>query len=117
MRTTAAALLGALCVWAAPRPDVDTLYAYTGPAIPIGDWVDPTVNGNGKGYPRLVEPPAVTPASLNTTNNINVISVSYIPNGVNIHFQTPFGLNEQPTVFWGEYSKNLTCMSKGQTRT
>lgn len=111
------ALLGALCVWASPRPDVDTLYAYTGPAIPIGDWVDPTVNGNGKGYPRLVEPPAVTPANLNATNNINVISVSYIPNGVNIHFQTPFGLNEQPTVFWGEYPQNLTCMSKGQTKT
>jgi hypothetical protein len=49
---------------AAPPPakrDVDTRYPYTGPAIPAGDWVDPTVNGNGKGFPRLVEPLAVQP--------------------------------------------------------
>ncbi|KUI72504.1 Acid phosphatase [Cytospora mali] len=116
MKTTAAALLGAICVWAAPKPDVDTMYPYTGPTIPIGDWVDPTVNGNGKGYPRLVEPPAVNPKG-NATNNINVISLSYIPSGVNVHFQTAFGLNEQPTVFWGEAPKNLTCMTKGQTTT
>lgn len=117
MRIIAAALLGAICVWAAPTPDVDTMYPYTGPTIPIGDWVDPTVNGNGKGYARLVEPPAVKPAYGNATNNVNVISLSYIPSGVNIHFQTPFGLNDLPTVFWGLHAKNLTCMTKGQTKT
>lgn len=117
MKTTALALLGVICAWAVPTPDVDTVYPYAGPALPVGDWVDQTINGNGKGYPRLVEPPAVVPAYKNATNNINVISTSYIPNGVNIHFQTPFGLKEQPTVFWGEHFNNLTCMSRGQTKT
>jgi len=28
--------------------DVDTRFPYTGPAVPVGDWVDGTVNGNGK---------------------------------------------------------------------
>lgn len=63
-----------------PR-DVDLRFPYTGPAIPVGDWVDPTVNGNGKGFPRLVEAPAVTPASAKPKNNVNVISLSYMPNG------------------------------------
>lgn len=43
------------------KRDVDTTYPYNGPEIPIGDWVDATVNGNGKGFIRLVEDPAVTP--------------------------------------------------------
>jgi len=43
------------------KRDVDTRFPYTGPAVPIGDWVDATVNGNGKGFIRLVEPPAVAP--------------------------------------------------------
>ena len=38
------------------------------PDIPVGHWVDPTVNGNGKGFPRLVEPPAVMPAKKNPIN-------------------------------------------------
>lgn len=68
--------------------NVDTLYPYTGPSIPVADWVDSSINGvPGKGFPRLVEPPAVTPATKNATNNINVISLSYIPSGVNIHYQ------------------------------
>lgn len=131
MKTTAP-FLSALCaiVSAAPAAvdvsastdkearDVDTLYPYTGPDIPVGDWVDPSVNGvPGSGYPRLIEPPAVTPASENATNNVNVISLSYIPNGINIHFQTPFGLHEDPTIHWGETSKQLTCMTKGQSST
>lgn len=90
---------------------VDTKYPYKGPAIPVGDWVDNTVNGNGQGYARLVEPPAVQPATSNPTNNVNVISYSYIPNGMNIHFQTPFGLGEEPRVQWG------TSPSLGQTTT
>jgi hypothetical protein len=61
--------------------DVDTRFPYTGPAVPIGDWVDQTINGNGKGFPRLVEPPAVKPASDKPKNNINVISLSYVPGG------------------------------------
>ncbi|KAF3763852.1 hypothetical protein M406DRAFT_75085 [Cryphonectria parasitica EP155] len=133
VQTTAAALLSAVsAVSAAPTladvsaadakkeaRDVDTLYPYTGPEVPVGDWVDPSVNGvEGSGFPRLVEPPAVTPASEKPTNNINVISLSYIPNGMNIHFQTPFGLDEDPTVYWGEFgNKNLTCMAKGTSST
>jgi hypothetical protein len=31
--------------------DVDARYPYTGPIVPIGDWIDPTINGNGKGFP------------------------------------------------------------------
>lgn len=101
----------------APR-DVDTAYPYTGPAVPVGDWVDPSINGvPGKGLPRLTEPPAVVPASANATNNINVISLSYIPNGINIHFQTPFGLDEDPTIFWGEKQTSLTCLAKGTSAT
>lgn len=71
MKTTIAVLFGAaillvaLPATAAPaqdeKRDVDTRYPYTGPEIPIGDWVDATVNGNGKGFIRLVEPPAVAP--------------------------------------------------------
>lgn len=131
MKNSAAAILGAIyAVSAAPAPpadlnigpaksarDVDTAYPYTGPEIPVGDWVDPSVNGvKGSGFPRLVEPPAVTPASKNPSNNVNVVSLSYIPNGMNIHFQTPFGLDEDPTIYWGE-SANLTCMAKGKSAT
>lgn len=69
------------------------------------------------GYLRLVEPPSVTPATENPSNNINVISLSYIPNSISIHFQTPFGLHEDPAVFWGETAKKLTCMAKGASST
>ncbi len=72
-------LLLALSASAAPtkhKRDVDTRFPYTGPTVPVGDWVDPTVNGNGKGYPRLVEPPAVQPGSDKPSNNVNVISLS-----------------------------------------
>jgi acid phosphatase len=98
-------------------PVVDTEYPYTGPDVPVGDWVDNTVNGNGKGFPRLVEPPAVKPASANPTNNINVISLSYIPKGINIHFQTPFGLGEAPSVHWGTSDKKLDKKATGSTHT
>lgn len=128
MKHSAAAILGAAyAVSAAPTTDVtlgktprdvDTAYPYTGPEYPVGDWVDPSVQGvPGKGFPRLTEPPAVTPASQNVSNNINVISLSYIPNGINIHFQTPFGLNENPTIFWGENKQNLTCLATGTSAT
>lgn len=98
-------------------PDVDTRYPYEGPEIPIGDWVDYTVNGNGKGFPRLVEPPAVVPKSDNPTNNVNVISISYIPDGVNIHYQTPFGLGEAPSVKWGETPELLNKVTSGYSHT
>ena len=106
----AAALLGALVAEAAPSAhhvkvhkvrNVDTRYPYTGPKVPVGDWIDQSVNGNGRGFPRLVEPPAVKPSSKKPKNNINVISLSYVPNGVNIHYQTPFGLGTAPSVMWG----------------
>ena len=113
-------LLLALSADSAPikdKRDVDTRYPYTGPAVPVGDWVDPTINGNGKGFPRLVEPPAVKPAKSNPSNNINVISLSYLPNGVNIHYQTPFGLDGAPTVHWGTNPWDLPYTSAGQTGT
>lgn len=91
---TASALVGALLLPlganALPADlearDVDTKYPYTGPKVPVGDWVDNTAEGNGKGFQRLEEPPAVQPSGYKPTNNVNVISVSYIPNGVNIQF-------------------------------
>ncbi|KXL43092.1 hypothetical protein M433DRAFT_329780 [Acidomyces richmondensis BFW] len=123
MKTVAGAvLLGALLAEAAPAKDieardVDTTYPYKGPAIPVADWVDPTINGNGKGFPRLVEPPAVKPASSKPKNNINVISVSYIPNGVTVHYQTTFGLGEAPMVFWGNSEHALYRKATGVTNT
>lgn len=98
------------------RPDVDTSAPYTGPVTPVGDWVDQDVNGNGKGYPRLVEPPAVKPAHDNPTNNINVIALAYAGNdGVNIHYQTPFGLTDKPTIEWGTDAKSLSQKATGQS--
>lgn len=98
--------------------DVDTRFPYTGPAVPIGDWVDPTVNGNGKGFPRLVEPPAVKPANSTPSNNVNVISLSYAgAGGVNIHYQTPFGLGVAPSVQWGVHKGNLSSTATGATDT
>ncbi|KKA30953.1 hypothetical protein TD95_001328 [Thielaviopsis punctulata] len=99
------------------KRDVDTTYPYTGPKVPIGDWVDNTINGNGKGYPRLVEAPAVKPASSNPTNNINVVALSYVPNGMNVHFQTPFGLGESPKVKYGTSKSRLTKSATGSTQT
>ncbi|KUJ06529.1 acid phosphatase AphA [Mollisia scopiformis] len=124
-RTTASALFGALSaaivhaapvVEKAPR-DVDDRFPYTGPAIPIGDWVDNTVNGNGKGFPRLVEPPAVKPATANPTNNINVVALSYIPQGMSIHYQTPFGLGEVPSIQWGTTATDLDYQATGYSHT
>ncbi|RFN43396.1 acid phosphatase [Fusarium flagelliforme] len=96
-------LAAILAASAQSAPTVDETYPYRGPDVPIGDWVDHTINGNGNGFARLVEPPAVKPASANPTNNINVISLSYIPAkhdettvGINIHYQTPFGLGIAP---------------------
>ncbi|RHZ58046.1 hypothetical protein CDV55_104604 [Aspergillus turcosus] len=116
--STASALLVALTATAAQaRPVVDERYPYTGPAVPVGDWVDPTVNGNGKGFPRLVEPPAVKPATANPRNNVNVISLSYLPDGMHIHYQTPFGLGVTPSVKWGKNPKHLNQVAHGYTHT
>jgi len=125
MKTTPAfVVLGVLAaVHAAPGDDaldaryVDETYPYTGPAVPVGDWVDPSVNGNGKGFPRLVEPPAVRPATSNPSNNVNVIALSYIPNGINIHYQTPFGLGEDPSVQWGTSQIDLGYTATGSSHT
>ncbi|KFX93483.1 hypothetical protein O988_06798 [Pseudogymnoascus sp. VKM F-3808] len=117
--TTALIVLGALSTAtnAVPAPVVDTVYPYTGPDVPIGDWVDQTINGNGKGYQRLSEPPAVKPASENPTNNVNVISLAYIPDGMNIHYQTPFGLGVSPSVKWGTDPSKLDQTATGNSRT
>ena len=116
--STAALALGAGLVAAAPpvRRTVDTVYPYTGPAVPIGDWVDQSVTGNGKGFPRLVEAPAVRPSSSKPSNNINVIATSYVPNGINVHFQTPFGLSSAPVVHWGESRSDLCYTATGSTK-
>lgn len=116
MKTSTAVLLSGL--WAVSTlaaPTVDTTFPYTGPAIPVGDWVDPTPNGNGKGFPRLVEPPAVAPGKKNPTNNINVIQLAYLPNGINIHYQTPFGLGEAPLITWGTNPWSLNNKATGYT--
>lgn len=111
------ASLAATSISAIALPDVSTAYPYTGPAVPIGDWVDQTINGNGKGFPRLIEAPAVAPATAKPTNNINVVSTAYIPHGLNIHFQTPFGLGQPPSVRWGTSPASLTNVATGQTST
>jgi hypothetical protein len=67
------------------------------------------------GYPRLVEPPAVKPAK-GATNNINVVSMSYLPNGMNIHFQTPFGLTGAPTVLYGAKKGQQNIQVTGNTK-
>ncbi|KAJ6151267.1 hypothetical protein N7470_007861 [Penicillium chermesinum] len=123
MKATAASVLLALSAAVDARPasnrarDVDTRFPYTGPKVPVGDWVDPTVNGNGKGFTRLVEPPAVKPKSTHPTNNVNVISLSYIPNGMHVHYQTPFGLGKPPTVKWGTSRHKLNNVAHGYTHT
>lgn len=99
------------------KRDVDTRFPYTGPAVPVGDWVDATVKGNGKGFIRLIEGPAVAPSSQNATNSINVISLAYIPGGMTVHFQTPFGLDDVPTVHWGPSAEDLCYMTTGYTTT
>ncbi|KAI6753886.1 hypothetical protein HG530_013062 [Fusarium avenaceum] len=117
-------LAALLAAPAQSAPTVDETYPYRGPKIPIGDWVDPTINGNGKGFPRLVEPPAVKPASANPSNNVNVISLSYIPAkheettvGINIHYQTPFGLGVTPSVQWGTSASALNNLATGSSVT
>ncbi|KAL3430510.1 Metallo-dependent phosphatase-like protein [Aspergillus tetrazonus] len=99
------------------RPTVDMTYPYNGPDVPIGDWVNPTINGNGKGFPRLVEAPAVKPRSAHPKNNVNVISLSYLPDGMHIHYQTPFGLGEAPSVRWGASPANLNKVAHGWSHT
>lgn len=121
--TTATAVLAAFLAATEAAPtdlgarDVDTRFPYTGPEVPIGDWVDNTAKGNGKGFPRLVEPPAVKPKSSNPTNNINVIQLSYAGDGINIHYQTPFGLGVPPSVHWGTSQQSLKNMAYGKTDT
>jgi acid phosphatase len=117
MKTTTALLAAVAATVVTGRPTVDNRFPYTGPDVPVGDWVDPTVNGNGKGFPRLVEPPAVKPSSANPTNNVNVISLSYLPRGIHIHYQTPFGLGDAPQVKWGKHPHQLNRVARGFTHT
>ncbi|RGP78879.1 acid phosphatase [Fusarium longipes] len=106
-------------------PTVDEKYPYNGPSVPIGDWVDHTINGNGRGFERIHMPPAVHPAHpKNATNNVNVISLSYIPAqrggdtvGINIHYQTPFNLGVAPSVHWGTRPSVLDNVANGLTVT
>lgn len=118
---TASAIVGAIAasyVRAIPNPQsVDESYDYKGPKVPVGDWVDQSINGNGKGFIRLFEAPAVTPVTSNPTNNINVIALAYIPGGINIHFQTPFGLGVIPSVFYSTSATNLNRTATGLSTT
>lgn len=99
------------------KRDVYTNYPYTGPEVPIADWADQTVNGNGKGFPRLNEPPAVWPTDINPTNNINKIAMAYVPGGMNIHFSTPYGIGGEPCVNYGTDMYNMNTNVKGYTTT
>jgi hypothetical protein len=112
-----AAFAAVLATTVSARPAVDERYPYTGPKIPVADWVNPTVNGNGKGFPRLVEPPAVKPKSSHPTNNVNVISLAYVPGGIHIHYQTPFGIGGTPSVKWGESHHSLNQVAHGYSHT
>ena len=115
-----AAFLIALPSTAAPtkdKRDVDTRYPYKGPEIPIGDWVDQTVNGNGKGFIRLVESPAVKPSTAKPKNSVNVISLAYIPDGMTVHYQTAFGLDNAPKVHYGTKADDLCNTATGYTTT
>lgn len=96
---------------------VDTRYPYKGPAVPIADWQDQTVNGNGKGFYRVSEPPAVMPKMKKPTNNINVINMAYVPGGMNIHFQTAYGLGVNPEVKWGTSASDLCNTATGSSST
>ena len=99
------------------RQYVDTSHPYTGPSIPSGDVADPSLTGNGTGFVRLYEAPAVSPPpGQKVTNNINVISLSYIPDGMNIHFQTAFGFGGEACVEWGG-TGSLGNLTKGATMT
>jgi acid phosphatase len=109
----------ATLIQAAPTPDVDTSYPYTGPAIPVADPVNssPVPGASIKGFPRLYEKPAVRPLpGVKVTNNINVISTAFFPGGINIHFQTPFDIGGEPCVNWGTSKDSLSTNTKGYTR-
>jgi hypothetical protein len=138
-----AALVGAILASAAPTKDVnardvDTRFPYTGPDVPVGmsiafgncvtlanrsthhfpgDWVDQDPNGGHGGFVRLIEPPAVKPSSKKPTNNINVISTAFVPGGINIHYQTPFGLGCAPKVHYGTKHNKLHSTAHGASTT
>ncbi|KAK3657711.1 hypothetical protein LTR22_009263 [Elasticomyces elasticus] len=105
----------AIAAPATHKRDVDTRFPYLGPNVPVGDFLDPTINGNGKGFVRLVQPPAVAPAQ--PLNSVNVISLAYVPGGMAIHYQTPFGLDCLPSINWGTQPDDLCHTQTGYTTT
>ena len=119
MTTGLVGLLLASSALAAPfYPHVDTQHPYTGPAIPNSDPGDQTLEGNGLGFPRLYQHPAVQPLpGATVTNNINVISLSYLPQGMTVHFQTSFGIDGEPCIWWGTVPDQLNNNTKGWTET
>ena len=122
MRSSTFALAGSATllstVLAAPAtfPFVDTRFPYTGAQLPNSDPLDPTAAGNGKGFPRVYEPPAVSPPpGTKITNNINIINLAYVPGGMNIHFSTPYDIAGTACVDWGTSPDQLSTNTKGYT--
>jgi hypothetical protein len=78
-------LLAIVCALAEPQ-HVDETNPYNGPAIPVCDLVDTTIEGDGTKLIRLVGALAVKLASANATNSINVIALAYVLNKDNYGF-------------------------------
>lgn len=57
------------------------------------------------------------PASKNPSNNVNVIQLSYVPGGMNIRYQTPFGIDGVPTIQWGTQPNAVHNTATGTTKT
>jgi len=59
----------------------------------------------------------VTPATANPTNNINVINMAFVPGGMNIHFQTTYGLGQAPKLVYGSTPSDLSMTATGASST
>jgi hypothetical protein len=59
----------------------------------------------------------VTPSTANPTNNINVINMAFVPEGMNIHYQTTFGLGEAPMLVYGSTPSDLSKTATGASST
>lgn len=53
----------------------------------------------------------------NPSNNVNVVNMAYVPGGINIHYQTAFGLGEAPSIIWGKTPGDLCNVARGASNT